>query len=42
VTNDYNLNRVAHVEGVAVLNVNELANAVKPVVPARRGSCTSR
>lgn len=31
VTNDYNLNRVAHVEGVAVLNVNELANAVKPV-----------
>ena len=32
VTNDYNLNRVAHVEGVAVLNVNELANAVKPVL----------
>ncbi len=32
VTNDYNLNRVAHVEGVDVLNVNELANAVKPVV----------
>jgi uncharacterized protein YacL len=32
VTNDYNLNRVAHVEGVAVLNVNELAGAVKPVV----------
>jgi uncharacterized protein YacL len=32
VTNDYNLNRVAHVEGVGVLNVNELANAVKPVV----------
>jgi uncharacterized protein YacL len=32
VTNDYNLNRVAHVEGVVVLNVNELANAVKPVV----------
>ncbi len=32
VTNDYNLNRVAHVEGIAVLNVNELANAVKPVV----------
>lgn len=31
-TNDYNLNRVAHVEGVHVLNVNELANAVKPVV----------
>ena len=32
VTNDYNLNRVAHVEGVEVLNVNELAGAVKPVV----------
>ncbi|HEY4439465.1 MAG TPA: PIN domain-containing protein [Candidatus Elarobacter sp.] len=32
VTNDYNLNRVAHVEGVSVLNINELANAVKPVL----------
>lgn len=32
VTNDYNLNRVAQVEGVVVLNVNELTNAVKPVV----------
>jgi len=32
VTNDYNLNRVANVEGVAVLNLNELANAVKPVL----------
>jgi uncharacterized protein YacL len=32
ITNDYNLNRVAHVEGVRVLNINELANAVKPVV----------
>jgi uncharacterized protein YacL len=31
-TTDYNLNRVAHVEGVQVLNINELANAVKPVV----------
>lgn len=31
-TNDYNLNRVAQLEGVAVLNVNELANAVKSVV----------
>lgn len=28
-TNDYNLNRVAELQGVAVLNVNELANAVK-------------
>lgn len=32
VTNDYNLNRVAHVEGVSVLNINELAGAVRPVV----------
>jgi uncharacterized protein YacL len=32
VTNDFNLNRVASVEGVAVLNMNELANAVKPVL----------
>jgi uncharacterized protein YacL len=31
-TTDYALNRVAHVEGVQVLNINELANAVKPVV----------
>jgi uncharacterized protein YacL len=30
VTTDFNLNRVAQVEGVAILNVNELANAVKP------------
>ncbi len=31
-TNDYNLNRVAQLEGIAVLNVNELAGAVKTVV----------
>ncbi len=31
VTNDYNLNRVAELQGVAVLNINELANAVKAV-----------
>jgi len=30
-TNDYNLNRVAELQGVAVLNVNALANAVKSV-----------
>ncbi len=30
-TNDYNLNRIAELQGVAVLNVNELANAVKSV-----------
>lgn len=32
VTNDYNLNKVAEFQGVDVLNINELANAVKPVV----------
>ncbi len=32
VTNDYNLNKVAALQGVKVLNVNELANALKPVV----------
>jgi len=31
-TTDYNLNRVAQIEGVRVLNVNELANAIRPVV----------
>jgi len=32
VTNDYNLNKVAELQGVKVLNINELANAIKPVV----------
>lgn len=32
VTTDYNLNRLAELHGVLVLNVNELANALKPVV----------
>lgn len=32
VTNDFNLNRIAELRGVKVLNVNELANALKPVV----------
>jgi len=37
VTNDYNLNKVASVQGVEVLNVNELSNAVKPVaLPGER------
>lgn len=31
VTNDYNLNKVAKLQGVRVLNINELSNAVKPV-----------
>jgi uncharacterized protein YacL len=31
-TNDYNLNRVAQLEGVKILNLNNLANALKPVV----------
>ena len=32
ITNDFNLNRVAAIQGVRVLNVNELANAVKTVI----------
>lgn len=32
VTTDYNLNRVAELSGIDVLNVNDLANALKPVV----------
>jgi uncharacterized protein YacL len=32
VTNDYNMNRVAELQGVRVLNINELANSVKPAV----------
>ncbi|SDO63288.1 PIN/TRAM domain-containing protein [Alkalicoccus daliensis] len=32
VTNDFNLNKVCDLQGVAVLNINDLANAVKPVV----------
>src|SRR5438093_11613987 len=31
-TNDYNLNRVSQLEGVRILNLNNLANALKPVV----------
>jgi uncharacterized protein YacL len=31
-TSDFNLNRVARIEGVRVLNLNELANALKPIV----------
>lgn len=31
-TNDFNLNRIAELQGVAILNINELANAVKSVV----------
>ena len=32
VTNDYNLNKVASLQGIEILNVNQLANALKPVV----------
>lgn len=32
VTNDYNLSKVAEVQGIRVLNINQLANALKPVV----------
>ena len=37
VTTDFNLNRVARIDGIAVLNVNELANALRPVaLPGER------
>lgn len=32
ITNDFNLNKVCELQGIGVLNINELANAVKPVV----------
>ena len=32
VTNDFNLNKVAQLQGVTVLNINELANTLKPIV----------
>jgi len=32
ITNDFNLNKVAELQGVSVLNINELANALRPVV----------
>lgn len=32
ITNDYNLNKVAQIEGVPVLNINDLANSLKPAV----------
>jgi uncharacterized protein YacL len=32
ITNDSNLNKVAELQGISVLNINELANAIKPVV----------
>jgi uncharacterized protein YacL len=32
ITNDYNLNKVASLQGIEILNVNQLANALKPVV----------
>ena len=30
ITNDFNLNKVAEIQGVSVLNINDLANAIKP------------
>lgn len=32
ITTDYNLNKVAKINGVKVMNINELANAIKPIV----------
>ena len=36
VTNDFNLNKVAQLHGVEVLNITELANSLKPIVLLRR------
>jgi uncharacterized protein YacL len=37
ITNDYNLNKVAKLQGVPVINLNDLANALKPVfLPGER------
>ena len=41
VTNDYNLNKVAGVQGVPVLNINDLANAIKPVVLPGEEMCVT-
>jgi uncharacterized protein YacL len=38
-TNDFNLNRVAELQGVKVLNINELANAVKSILLPGEGLC---
>jgi uncharacterized protein YacL len=32
VTNDVNLNKIARLQGISVLNINELANALRPIV----------
>ena len=37
VTNDFNLNKVAKIEGIKVLNINDLANAMRPVVFSGEG-----
>ena len=37
ITTDYNLNRVAQIQGVDVLNINELANSLKPIVHPGEG-----
>ena len=37
ITNDFNLNKVAEFHGVQVLNINQLSNALKPVVLPGRG-----
>jgi uncharacterized protein YacL len=39
VTNDYNLNKIARLHGVGVVNLNDLANALKPVFLPGEGFC---
>jgi len=42
ITNDFNLNKVAQLQGVAVLNINELANSLKrSCCRARSCACSS-
>ena len=39
-TNDYNLNKVARLHGVGVINLNDLANALKPsFLPGENSKC---
>lgn len=40
ITNDLNLNKVAELQGVRVLNINELCNALRPVVLPGRPSAS--
>ena len=36
ITNDYNLNKVASISGISILNINDLSNALKPLAVTGR------